>query len=1016
MVSLKRFAIVLAALMLISVAASAQTTSALTGTVTLGGNPLPGATVTISSPALQGVRTTTSDVNGNYNFGALPPGTYTVKFEMESMSTITKSVQVTLSGTARADAQMKLTTLAESITVTASAPAVLQTTDVQMNIQQSVVNQLPIARTLQGATALAPGVTTASGSGGAGAGSIQIAGAPAYDSLFMVNGAAVNENLRGQAHNLFIEDAIQETTVLTGAISAEYGRFTGGVVNAITKSGGNEFSGSLRDSMTNDKWTAKGNVYDPTLQKVKKNPNPIVSRINNVYEGTLGGFILRDRLWFFTAGRYAKRDQNNTLTDRDSTGYVFTDTNKRLEGKLTGQITPKNSLVLSYLDVKNPQKNNCFGRCMEWSNIDLGRELPNNFFTAHYNGILSNKLLIEGSYSKKYFAFKGSGGDFADPANGSYGGAYGFGEGYFGAPIFCGFCDPEERNNKLYGAKATYYLASKSFGTHNVAVGYDQWAEQRKANNYQSGSNFAIYSYNDQIRPNCYASTPGDPTSVNCHPSIVNGDAIKWAPIFELTRGSDFKTDSVYVNDKWDLNSHWSFNLGVRYDKNNGTDSSGEKVAKDSAFSPRLGLIYDVAGNGRARIDASYSKYVSRVAETIGSAGAGGGNPSYLYYYYEGPDVNTDHKLNTAQAFAQVFNWFFANGGLHRPVAFGSVAGLATKIQGSLKSPSTDEFTVGFGSQLTQNSFVRIDAVHKKWKDFYSQVTTLGTGTVHAIVNDPATGSVDLGLLDRSIITNTNDLSRKYDALDLQLSYHPLTRLTLGTNYTYSKLKGNVTSETSGSGPVPEAIFSYPEYKAFAQANPTGYLPGDQRHKLRAWASYDMPTHFGNFNASLLQRYDSGTPYSASGLISTSKITNPGYQTPPTRVTYFFSGRGAYRWDNISSTDLGLTYELPISRFAVFAQAKMVNIFNQQGVINGDTTILTSRNSSCKQTTGANVGKRCAAFNPLTDTPVEGINWVKGPNFGKGLNPTTSAGANLLAPNGSYQLPRTYYFSLGARF
>jgi hypothetical protein len=84
---LNRFLAVLAAVLLIGVPAFAQTTANLTGTVTLGGNPLPGATVTISSPNLLGTRTAVTDQNGNYNFGALPPGDYTVKFEMESMTT-----------------------------------------------------------------------------------------------------------------------------------------------------------------------------------------------------------------------------------------------------------------------------------------------------------------------------------------------------------------------------------------------------------------------------------------------------------------------------------------------------------------------------------------------------------------------------------------------------------------------------------------------------------------------------------------------------------------------------------------------------------------------------------------------------------------------------------------------------------------------------------------------------------------------------------------------------------------
>ncbi|HYM62739.1 MAG TPA: carboxypeptidase regulatory-like domain-containing protein, partial [Thermoanaerobaculia bacterium] len=566
----KRVAVFLGVLLLVSLAASAQNiTASLAGHVTSGdGQGLPGATVTIASPALQGSRTTTTDVNGNYNFGALPPGTYTVKVSLEGMKTVTKTVPVTLNASARVDATLVLTAMTEAITVTATAPAVLETNEVQTNVQAALVNSLPMGRTLTATTTLSPGVTTASGSstagGGASAGAIQISGAPAYDSAFMVNGVSILENLRGQPHNLFIEDAIQETTVLTGGISAEFGRFTGGVVNAITKSGGNEFSGSVRDSLSNDGWVARGTL----------NTSPITSKVNSTYEGTLGGRILRDRLWFFAAGRFAKLSLNQTLADANSSPYTFTDKNTRYEGKLTGQITDKHSIVASYLDIKNPQTNNCFIKCLEFSNIELSRELPNNFKTIHYNGILTNSLIIEASWSKKYFAFVGSGGDFSDFAHGSYGADYASGSGYFNAPVICGFCSSEQRNNKLYNAKATYYLASKGMGTHSFVVGYDQWAEQRIANNYQSGSNFAVYIYNDPVRPTCINGV--------CHPSITpstapgngDGDLIKWAPILTLTKGSNFRTDSIYANDKWDLNSHWNFNIGFRYDKNDGGDSS----------------------------------------------------------------------------------------------------------------------------------------------------------------------------------------------------------------------------------------------------------------------------------------------------------------------------------------------------------------------------------------------------------------------------------------------------------
>src|SRR3954454_24966979 len=106
---LNRILAILAAVLLLGIPAFAQTTANLTGSVTLGGNPLPGATVTISSPSLQGTRTGVTDANGNYNFGALPPGDYTVKFEMESMTPVTRTVRVGLATTSRADADMKLT-------------------------------------------------------------------------------------------------------------------------------------------------------------------------------------------------------------------------------------------------------------------------------------------------------------------------------------------------------------------------------------------------------------------------------------------------------------------------------------------------------------------------------------------------------------------------------------------------------------------------------------------------------------------------------------------------------------------------------------------------------------------------------------------------------------------------------------------------------------------------------------------------------------------------------------------
>src|SRR5712691_11495016 len=143
---LNRLWAVLAAVLLIGTSAFAQTTSTLTGRVTMDGNPLPGVTVTISSPQMQGTRTAVTDVNGNYNFASIPPGQYTVRFEMESMQAVNKTARVGLGQTARTDSEMRLTAVAEAITVTAAAPAVLETQEIQTNVTQQLVEDLPVGR------------------------------------------------------------------------------------------------------------------------------------------------------------------------------------------------------------------------------------------------------------------------------------------------------------------------------------------------------------------------------------------------------------------------------------------------------------------------------------------------------------------------------------------------------------------------------------------------------------------------------------------------------------------------------------------------------------------------------------------------------------------------------------------------------------------------------------------------------------------------------------------------------
>ncbi len=137
------------------------TTAALTGTVTSDGKPLPGVTVTVASPSLQGTRTTVTGANGVYNFAALPPGDYTVTFELQGLQAVTKKIRLLLAESTRSDAELSVAAK-EAVTVSgqAVAAAVFETTQIAANLTSQELNKLPVARTVRGAVLIMPGVNS----------------------------------------------------------------------------------------------------------------------------------------------------------------------------------------------------------------------------------------------------------------------------------------------------------------------------------------------------------------------------------------------------------------------------------------------------------------------------------------------------------------------------------------------------------------------------------------------------------------------------------------------------------------------------------------------------------------------------------------------------------------------------------------------------------------------------------------------------------------------------------------
>ena len=448
---------------------------------------------------------------------------------------------------------------------------------------------LPTTRDINAAILKAPAVHPSGPNG-----SYSIAGAMSFESLYLVNGVNVNENLRGQANNLYIEDAVQEMMVATDGISAEYGRFSGGVVNVITKSGGNRFSGSFRDSLYNDDWRAKvtGNDDHPFTTDAK------VDRVISQYEYVLGGPIQRDRLWFFNAGRFRTAPVGRNTVAPLSIPYTFEDKSQRYEGKLTYSLNASHRLDGTYTKVNQKEVNGTFSTA---TSMDLRslytRELPQNLFTVGYSGMLSPSLFLEGRYSARHFSFIGSGSTSTDLIDGTLLIDSARGNLRYWSPTFCGVCDPEKRDNEEVFVKGTYVLSTERQRIAHHALRLRH--VQRQAVREQPSVGERLPD------PRHVEHRPRQPTSSRAGCPVRRPFNTIRLP--QGSQGTNFRTNALFFNDNWRWTDRLTLNVGVRWDKNQGKDSAGRQVADDSAISPRVGVVWDptgqrpVGGDGQLR-------------------------------------------------------------------------------------------------------------------------------------------------------------------------------------------------------------------------------------------------------------------------------------------------------------------------------------------------------------------------------------------------------------------------------
>jgi hypothetical protein len=1003
------------ALLAVASVATAQTTNGtISGHVAdAQGLALPGVSVNATSPNLQGVRTATTSENGDYVLSLLPSGTYTVSFELSGFQTVSKTVALAPTQVLPLDTTMGPAAITETVNVTGRAADVLtQTVTVATNFKQELVATLPTNRDLNAVLLMAPSVHA-----GGPSGAYSIAGAMSFESLFLINGVDVNENIRGQATTPYIEDAVQETTVATDGVSAEFGHFSGGVVNVITKSGGNIFTGSFRDTLNNDNWRSYVTGNDRhawTSDCATCGPNGGSSKTDTTvpqYEYTIGGPLMKDHLWFFNAGRFV--DQQASVTTIAPVNLpIVQDTNtKRYEIKLTESITSNHRFEGAYTRQNSAFQNATFNTAASMDQASYYNVTqPTTLFTVNYNGILTPAFVVEARFSARGLNLGLGGAPCTDLICGTLlldrarGGRY-------WSPTFCGAasCQPETRNNDDEFIKGTYFKPTKNAGSHNIVFGFDTFNDKRFANNHQSGSDYRINGTTTTI-----VGTTIYP-QWNPGPSTI----LQYNPIASSSLGTNFRQNSLFFNDNWRVSNNVTVNVGVRWDKNHGVDSAGNLVADDSITSPRVGVVWDPKGDGIWAVSASFSRYTAGLANSIADGSSAAGNPATIQWTYSGAAINpvgtpTGNLIGSAAAIQQMFNWCAPNATGFCTVAAPSSAsfpGVSVKIPNGLTSPNVRAYAFGVSRQIGNRAAVRADYSYRDYHDFYSQRIDTTTG----IVTDQLGNRADL-----AIVENSNLPKRRYSGMTVTTTYRVSARTDVGGNYTLSRLWGNWDGENVGSGPITVDFYQYPEYRDVSWYAPEGDLSADQRHRANLWINYGVHGVNG-LTLSLLETIGSGLPYGAVGPIDIrSFVNNPGYVTPQggSSENYYFTNRDAFRTEGYSRSDFAASYNYGINAGArkvdLFIQAQVLNILNQQDMCGcGGTVFINGGQITETRISGVTAGQSIQTpantasmvkFNPFTTTPVQGVNWQLSPSFGTPLN------------RFAFTSPREFRLTFGVRF
>lgn len=901
------------------------------------GGALPG--VTVEAVNTRGQRfSTVTDNSGHYRFPSVPPGLYTVTAALSGMQTATaKDVSVTLGSSPKVDLTLKLAQVSETVTVTAEAPIVDVTSSATAtSIRSETFDRLPKGRDFTSLVTQAAAANNDPKAGG-----ITIGGASGSENVYVLDGVDTTDPRNGLSGKVVITDFIDEVQVKSAGYEAQYGGAIGGVINVITKSGTNDFRGSVvgyyqpysmnGDVRPNLQLTTGANGQDTatyfTYPKDK----------GHQFEPgfSIGGPVVKDHLWFFGAYEPITRRINRTpqgYSNTYSQDFRRDNAVANLNGALGSNLTYKAAFNNSGYkttnllpsdtgrDPNDPSryvgKNDKFTNWTGSGYADFVAT-PQWFFSAHGGRFFRNYTQSGISTDPRFVFSRGSNSVFPDaPADQIHQ------QGYSSIPTNnASKFDKYTRDNVNLDTSWFPQLA----GTHRFKAGIQL---TNLKNSVLSGEQNLLYRFYWN-RKNPLTGTRGKYGAFRLRQFQTTGDVVS-------------KNTGLFIQDSWTtFHDKLTLNLGVRAESEKVPSYATEGVLGKYAINfkykdklaPRLGFSYDLLGNGRTKVYGSYGKFFDIMKAEL-PRGAFGGEKW----------IESEFNLDTVN-FQQLNCTGLTNSITQKPTCNGATlvtnidfrhpanASDLNLIDPHLKPMQSVEYTLGaeqslsptlaFGARLVRKHLVRTI------EDSGILVTNAdGTSEEDYFIANPGEG-VAKNILGPGFPALPR-AKRDYNALELEARKRFGDRWSFGGSYTYSQLKGNYSGlansdEAQGTPGVArsspnvnrafDSLFNL--FNAQGQAV-EGRLATDRPHQFKAQVAYSFP--FGT-TLGVNQYVGSGTPAS----------TEFFYQNVP----FFAYGRGDLgRAPWLKSTDLNLSHDIHLGRSTVQLGVNVLNLFDSKTATN----------------------------------------------------------------------------------